>query len=116
MIRRPPRSTLFPYTTLFRSSVVASTVPYGFGGRAGDGGTGLAVVSGPSVGVGGTSVGGTSGVGETSERGAWSPQAVAAMVTRVRRKDRRRIMTGSLASDHTAGQARRLVPDQYSGR
>src|SRR3712207_8576824 len=23
MIRRPPRSTLFPYTTLFRSSVVA---------------------------------------------------------------------------------------------
>src|SRR3712207_8734899 len=29
MIRRPPRSTLFPYTTLFRSSRVASlsTVP-----------------------------------------------------------------------------------------
>src|SRR3989475_2495932 len=27
MIRRPPRSTLFPYTTLFRS---ASTKPYGF--------------------------------------------------------------------------------------
>src|SRR2546430_11220244 len=26
MIRRPPRSTLFPYTTLFRSIVVASTV------------------------------------------------------------------------------------------
>src|SRR3712207_8992591 len=25
MIRRPPRSTLFPYTTLFRSSVVASS-------------------------------------------------------------------------------------------
>src|SRR2546430_5498484 len=24
MIRRPPRSTLFPYTTLFRSDVVAS--------------------------------------------------------------------------------------------
>src|SRR3989449_3950168 len=24
MIRRPPRSTLFPYTTLFRSSLVAS--------------------------------------------------------------------------------------------
>src|SRR5947207_13834042 len=24
MIRRPPRSTLFPYTTLFRSSVLAS--------------------------------------------------------------------------------------------
>src|ERR1039458_9632820 len=26
MIRRPPRSTLFPYTTLFRSSAVASAV------------------------------------------------------------------------------------------
>src|SRR5256885_16230654 len=26
MIRRPPRSTLFPYTTLFRSSSVASPV------------------------------------------------------------------------------------------
>src|SRR2546430_13824079 len=27
MIRRPPRSTLFPYTTLFRSSVVGSVYP-----------------------------------------------------------------------------------------
>src|SRR3712207_8340307 len=26
MIRRPPRSTLFPYTTLFRSEVVAAVV------------------------------------------------------------------------------------------
>src|SRR5258707_7036780 len=26
MIRRPPRSTLFPYTTLFRSSVVVSAI------------------------------------------------------------------------------------------
>src|SRR2546428_13219091 len=26
MIRRPPRSTLFPYTTLFRSAVNSSTV------------------------------------------------------------------------------------------
>src|SRR3712207_7250470 len=28
MIRRPPRSTLFPYTTLFRSSPVASAELY----------------------------------------------------------------------------------------
>src|SRR2546426_4167258 len=28
MIRRPPRSTLFPYTTLFRSDVMASTGLY----------------------------------------------------------------------------------------
>src|SRR2546426_8347505 len=29
MIRRPPRSTLFPYTTLFRSHVVAEGPPVG---------------------------------------------------------------------------------------
>src|SRR2546430_4518576 len=29
MIRRPPRSTLFPYTTLFRSGGVTSTVATG---------------------------------------------------------------------------------------
>src|SRR5436305_9059992 len=28
MIRRPPRSTLFPYTTLFRSSDLAAAVPH----------------------------------------------------------------------------------------
>src|SRR5260370_23745745 len=27
MIRRPPRSTLFPYTTLFRSAIKRETVP-----------------------------------------------------------------------------------------
>src|SRR2546427_5392233 len=30
MIRRPPRSTLFPYTTLFRSSYVADGAPRAF--------------------------------------------------------------------------------------
>src|SRR3712207_9050509 len=30
MIRRPPRSTLFPYTTLFRSSVGLIAMPYFF--------------------------------------------------------------------------------------
>src|SRR5689334_24784568 len=29
MIRRPPRSTLFPYTTLFRSSVTARRIAHG---------------------------------------------------------------------------------------
>src|SRR3712207_7022841 len=29
MIRRPPRSTLFPYTTLFRSRALAALVPRG---------------------------------------------------------------------------------------
>jgi len=32
MIRRPPRSTLFPYTTLFRSAAVASAIALAAGG------------------------------------------------------------------------------------
>src|SRR5262245_64275882 len=32
MIRRPPRSTLFPYTTLFRSGVRREAVPRAAGG------------------------------------------------------------------------------------
>src|SRR3712207_9497771 len=35
MIRRPPISTLFPYTTLFRSSGLLSLPPAGFGVRTG---------------------------------------------------------------------------------
>src|SRR5258705_3331973 len=31
MIRRPPRSTLFPYTTLFRSLALLSAAPLRFG-------------------------------------------------------------------------------------
>src|SRR5688572_32579600 len=31
MIRRPPRSTLFPYTTLFRSSAYENVLVTGFG-------------------------------------------------------------------------------------
>src|SRR5258706_2254088 len=33
MIRRPPRSTLFPYTTLFRSSAPARGIRYRGNGR-----------------------------------------------------------------------------------
>src|SRR2546421_2788701 len=33
MIRRPPRSTLFPYTTLFRSAVAGRTGRHARGGR-----------------------------------------------------------------------------------
>src|SRR2546426_7570114 len=29
MIRRPPRSPLFPYTTLFRSTITAANIPVG---------------------------------------------------------------------------------------
>src|SRR5260221_2234370 len=37
MIRRPPRSTLFPYTTLFRSTCLRSEVSAGLLERAADG-------------------------------------------------------------------------------
>src|SRR3712207_7570766 len=40
MIRRPPRSTLFPYTTLFRSGARAALRRAGRGGLRGDGGGG----------------------------------------------------------------------------
>src|SRR5258707_5479190 len=46
MIRRPPRSTLFPYTTLFRSQGVASSKlygPYGFTISSVTGTTGAAI-------------------------------------------------------------------------
>src|SRR3712207_9018533 len=33
MIRRPPRSTLFPYTTLFRSYIGGSSINFGSGQR-----------------------------------------------------------------------------------
>src|SRR3712207_8565086 len=33
MIRRPPRSTLFPYTTLFRSSVDETSIEQARGGK-----------------------------------------------------------------------------------
>src|SRR2546430_12685032 len=37
MIRRPPRSTLFPYTTLFRSHFAGGTVLHWAGGEEGRG-------------------------------------------------------------------------------
>ena len=55
MIRRPPRSTLFPYTTLFRS-------PVGYAGGGGGGGNG-----------GGIGNGGTASDGGGAGRGSPSP-------------------------------------------
>src|SRR3712207_8861158 len=61
MIRRPPRSTLFPYTTLFRSGrggrggvIVAGpqVAPHG-GQRVGEAGLGLGIPGGVAGGQGG---------------------------------------------------------------
>src|SRR2546421_1852618 len=46
MIRRPPRSTLFPYTTLFRSLLMIATVGLVFGFRSS---TNLAAAYGMAV-------------------------------------------------------------------
>src|SRR3712207_7542778 len=46
MIRRPPRSTLFPYTTLFRSSALAGATGLVRGEEAGGFLVGLLVVGG----------------------------------------------------------------------
>src|SRR3712207_8087672 len=47
MIRRPPRSTLFPYTTLFRSHVLLAALLTGVEGAA----DGLIAVGYPGVGA-----------------------------------------------------------------
>src|SRR3712207_7547491 len=59
MIRRPPRSTLFPYTTLFRSfNTTDLTVTGGISGSGQFNMTnGLVKLSGPGSWTGGTSVG-----------------------------------------------------------
>src|SRR3712207_6878842 len=49
MIRRPPRSTLFPYTTLFRSDLAPAVAPRGLQGRFGPAET--AVLLGEEQGV-----------------------------------------------------------------
>src|SRR2546429_6331081 len=45
MIRRPPRSTLFPYTTLFRSSAPVAAMVASMNARPGDDETGLSTTS-----------------------------------------------------------------------
>src|SRR3712207_8676167 len=49
MIRRPPRSTLFPYTTLFRSPPRPPNLPRFGGGGGGGGGLNQLFNQGPLV-------------------------------------------------------------------
>src|SRR3712207_6946647 len=74
MIRRPPRSTLFPYTTLFRSDREPRTVT-------------LVVLE---------SCGGPATSGDTGSRGVW----VTPTRTGVRRPSRPRVRTRS--EEHTS--------------
>src|ERR1035437_1980416 len=68
MIRRPPRSTLFPYTTLFRSAVEHST---GHNGEHKAGPENAGASDGPrgvSPRAGGEPIGGDSGETDGGER------------------------------------------------
>src|SRR3712207_8826019 len=62
MIRRPPRSTLFPYTTLFRS-VILEGVSVRAAGHTILGGIGLALEAGSHVAIFGPSGAGKSSLG-----------------------------------------------------
>src|SRR2546422_8289837 len=74
MIRRPPRSTLFPYTTLFRSTLsagggaggVAGADGTGFGDAAAGGAAGAAGLASPPA--GGTAAAGLSAGDRKSTR------------------------------------------------
>src|SRR3989454_3253824 len=54
MIRRPPRSTLFPYTTLFRSDVLSLLLPLDHEGVGPDRVTGIAPVGAVTGGLSAT--------------------------------------------------------------
>src|SRR3712207_8676809 len=74
MIRRPPRSTLFPYTTLFRSGSSAGR-PHRCGGRSG----GLRLLAvGPGVGGAGVDAGGARACQDASFQGPHDVRAVGA--------------------------------------
>src|SRR2546430_12085581 len=51
MIRRPPRSTLFPYTTLFRSGICRCLDAVAHGGSGGPGGAVAAADRSPVAGL-----------------------------------------------------------------
>src|SRR2546430_4514265 len=67
MIRRPPRSTLFPYTTLFRSRAGLGHGEIGACPEGGGGGG--AVVGGARIGRGGARDGGRIGDARAGEAG-----------------------------------------------
>src|SRR5258708_16731239 len=81
MIRRPPRSTLFPYTTLFRSASVSSKVAVAPCSCAG------AVSAGEGVGVTGVVVGGERSEEHTSDS---SHQIISYAVFCLKKKKDRR--------------------------
>src|SRR3712207_9514493 len=64
MIRRPPRSTLFPYTTLFRSLVRGDREAFGLHGRSAEQRIALDLLLDPDIGI--VSLGGRAGPGKSA--------------------------------------------------
>src|SRR3712207_7302966 len=64
MIRRPPRSTLFPYTTLFRSLVRGDRDAFGLHGRSAEQRIALDLLLDPDIGI--VSLGGRAGTGKSA--------------------------------------------------
>src|SRR3712207_6988846 len=91
MIRRPPRSTLFPYTTLFRSIVVGTERATARGGR-------LAHRNGPCrvvVVTGGGELAGPEGVDIRSEEHTSELQSRQYLVCRLLLEKKKNLSTNS---------------------
>src|SRR2546425_1910455 len=93
MIRRPPRSTLFPYTTLFRShDLVSCSQPiHWFPGRAGSMRPAFRILS-----------------AERSEEHTSELQSLAYLVCRLLLEKKKKLRL-RLNGDHARGPARALV-------
>src|SRR5688572_32466744 len=87
MIRRPPRSTLFPYTTLFRSTELdpasAARTIYGDDGAGTAAGGGAGGGEGGGAGGGGAGGGGAGGGGARSEEHTSELQSQSNLVCRL---------------------------------
>src|SRR3989441_5779726 len=80
MIRRPPRSTLFPYTTLFRSTNISLTDVNALTVALTDGGT-SAIIAGGNMVVSGTTVGALSTTTSTNGTTSFGATTVGTNLT-----------------------------------
>src|SRR5258708_27002183 len=101
MIRRPPRSTLFPYTTLFRSGLPRPPGPPIRHGQAMPGGEGILVIGpeDPDLGVADLLVEGQRSEEHTSE--LQSPDHLVCRLLLEKKKTRPPLHTALYQRNHT---------------